>query len=77
MGLQNATLGFSPYNVLRVLCRIAAAEVLHPGTTFIAYSDHRESQRLPGVEYVVAIAPQIFRSVVRRSRGPIAIGADG
>ena len=61
IGLQKANLGFSPDHVLR-----AAFELQRPRSTtsdqrFAAYSEIIERvERLPGVEHVGAIAPQLF-----------------
>ena len=61
IGLQNANLGFSPDHVLRVRFELQRPHFTAPEHRFVAYTEIIDRvKRLPGVESVGAIAPQLF-----------------
>ncbi|MGB2717671.1 MAG: ABC transporter permease [Vicinamibacterales bacterium] len=61
IGLQNANLGFSPDHVLRVRFELQPPLFTTAEQRFAAYTEIIDrAKRLPGVESVGAIAPQLF-----------------
>jgi putative ABC transport system permease protein len=61
IGLKNANLGFSPDHVLRAISYLEAPTFATPEQRFAAYSEIIERiERLPDVESVGAIGPQLF-----------------
>ena len=61
IGLQNANLGFSPDSVLRATFELQRPRYTPAEQRFAAYTEIIERiERLPGVEDVGALAPQVF-----------------
>jgi putative ABC transport system permease protein len=61
IGLQNANLGFSPDHVLRAFFDLQRPRYTTPEQRFAAYTEIIDRvKRIPGVESVGAIGPQLF-----------------
>jgi putative ABC transport system permease protein len=61
VGLQNANLGFSPDHVLRAMFELQRPRYTTPEQRFAAFTEIIERvERLPGVQHVGALAPQLF-----------------